>query len=1112
MAIAAALNILVNSPTEALTNDLKKHKVSISQFARELTQGLGTAYKKVENDAERIGRTLGIAFDQGVIGAKEYEKGLERAAAIQKYLTAGGQSYNAMQAEAAKLTETHTAAIDKQTAALARLQAMRDAGMIDESTLASAKGDLARSTYHDQYAALEQKGIENDKLADEARAKRRLDMQRTWDRLEQKGIENDKLADEAKAARRLRMHHVWDSLEEKARLSDELADKRRAERKELEARSLAHRTALFDEANALNAKHITPLERYNAAKLRLNTLNATGALTQAAFNAEMKAATALYAQQTTIVGRLGLTTGSLKSAASFINPWFAVAGALAMGAKEAANFEKAMDRVSAFSGASAETMEELSTAARALGRDTIFSAREAAEAMSELAKAGVNASDILTSVPAVMSLAAIGELEVGEAAKTAARMMAGMRIGASGLADVIDSIAVAASSSNTTVEDLGEAMKFVGPLAAQVGVSLDETMASLMVLSNAGLSGELGGTGLRNVLLRMIEPTAEAKAALDDLGVTLMDMQGNMLPMVDILRQFEQGLAGMGDVEKLQTIAEVFKTRSATTMSALLGAGSGGFQEMLDLQAQREGVAKEMEAVMNDNLKGDLEKLGSALADLAVAIFDSGLGVILRELALALVATVQTFALGFDTAVMAVFGFGDAIAFVGAGLLRFAGWLLSFIPGAGATGEAMRAQGEAWQTQANDRLNNRVDSWLESAAQQRTDIGGTFSRMAGVGDVGSDKLAGLKTKRDGLDGAAQSNVEMIKRMQAMQKLVATIDEAKAKSEEELEVLIFGADAVERRKLQEAGLTEIEELRLTLIEQGASDIANQLATQRAILGTKLAELKAMQEQAAIQQKANDLTEALKKAWEELATIGMTSGEQLLHNMPTATGAQRAQAAMLDDLESRVTLEKEINKAREDGAKLAAQMRDANWSKTDDTLFTAWQTAQADGIVSSQESAQLYALELELDRLDAIEAQYQARKRENEALEKNAQTLASMAKDMMTKNNPVLAFQDEFVKLQTMLSVGLIDKDTYNKSLDDLESSTMKSAGPKNIGYAAAVTSDSEAGYSASLRAIRNPEYDELKKQTDFAKRSLETQNKIKEGINKFKQGEALFSIP
>jgi hypothetical protein len=240
-----------------------------------------------------------------------------------EYGAAGGESFAAMQAEAAALTEKHTSAIQKQAAALARLAAMRDAGMIDGRTFAQANPNN----------------------------------QAVWSDLERKGRDNDDVAARIRASREL---------------------------------ALVTRTALFDDANALNAKHVAPLERLNQAKLKLNALNATGALTQRAYNAELKAANVLYAQQATVMGRLGLTGAGLKSAAgAFINPWFVVAGALAMGAKEAMQFETAMDRVLALTGASASVMDDLSASARALGRDTIFSAREAAEAMSELAKAGI---------------------------------------------------------------------------------------------------------------------------------------------------------------------------------------------------------------------------------------------------------------------------------------------------------------------------------------------------------------------------------------------------------------------------------------------------------------------------------------------------------------------------------------------------------------------------------------------------------------------------------------------------------------------------------------------------------------------------------------------------
>ncbi len=230
-----------------------------------------------------------------------------------------------------------------------------------------------------------------------------------------------------------------------------------------------------------------------------------------------------------------------------------------------------MDNVSALASTTREEMGLLTAKASELGRTTVFSAKDAASGMAELAKAGFKTQEIMEAMPATMQLAAIGEMEVGERAKVAARIMAGMQIPASELHDVIDSIAVAATNSVTTVEELGDAMRYVGPAAHQAGMGIAEVMASLSVLANAGIAGEMGGTTLRNLVIRMSKPTEEAQAALDDLGVTFQGLHGDMLPMVAIIKQFEDSLAGLGDMEKLRILNTIFRNRGAVGAAALIG-------------------------------------------------------------------------------------------------------------------------------------------------------------------------------------------------------------------------------------------------------------------------------------------------------------------------------------------------------------------------------------------------------------------------------------------------------------------------------------------------------------------------------------------------------------
>jgi len=179
--------------------------------------------------------------------------------------------------------------------------------------------------------------------------------------------------------------------------------------------------------------------------------------------------------------------------------------------KAAAEFEQSMARVRALTGATGSDFESLQAQALTLGRTTVFSARQAADAMGYFALAGFDTNKILTAMPATLNLAAAGQMDVAQAADIAAKVMAGMGIEAEGLGHAVDVLAKAFTSSNTDLVQLGTAFKYVGPVAKSAGVSMEEITATLMAVSNAGIQAGMAGTTLRGVLARLAGQPAELK-------------------------------------------------------------------------------------------------------------------------------------------------------------------------------------------------------------------------------------------------------------------------------------------------------------------------------------------------------------------------------------------------------------------------------------------------------------------------------------------------------------------------------------------------------------------------------------------------------------------------
>src|SRR5690606_18411973 len=183
----------------------------------------------------------------------------------------------------------------------------------------------------------------------------------------------------------------------------------------------------------------------------------------------------------------------------------------------AAKFDKQMSEVSAVAGATSEQMDELRQAALDAGEATVFSATEAAQAEAELAKAGISAADILGgALTGALDLAAAGSLDLAQAAEIAAAAMNTFDLKGQDVGHIADVLAAAANKSSAGVEDLGQGLQQVGLIAAQVDLTLEETVGLLAAFADRGLKGSDGATSLKTALLRLAAPTGKAKEMMDE--------------------------------------------------------------------------------------------------------------------------------------------------------------------------------------------------------------------------------------------------------------------------------------------------------------------------------------------------------------------------------------------------------------------------------------------------------------------------------------------------------------------------------------------------------------------------------------------------------------------
>ncbi|MBZ6064718.1 phage tail tape measure protein [Aeromonas schubertii] len=263
--------------------------------------------------------------------------------------------------------------------------------------------------------------------------------------------------------------------------------------------------------------------------------------------------------------------------------------------------------------------------ARDLGASTSFTAMDVAQAQGFLAMTGFSPEKIKAAVPDVLDLAKASGVGLDRTADIASNILSSYKLQASEMGKVSDVLALTMTTSNVELNMLAETMKYMGPIATEAKMSLQEAAAAAGLLGNVGIQGSNSGTALRAMLNRLAGPTSKAAKLMDSLGVKTKDASGNMLNIVDIMTQVARQTEKMGNADRLAAFKEIFGEEAASGMAELVSqSGSGGFAKYAEmLKTQSKGVAKQMAAVMGDNARGDLDNMTSAWEDLNIQLLET---------------------------------------------------------------------------------------------------------------------------------------------------------------------------------------------------------------------------------------------------------------------------------------------------------------------------------------------------------------------------------------------------------------------------------------------------------------------------------------------------------
>lgn len=319
-------------------------------------------------------------------------------------------------------------------------------------------------------------------------------------------------------------------------------------------------------------------------------------------------------------GKLSAAGGKLTALETAVGGAAAALGTQAV--KAGASFEAEMSKVSAISGATGDNFKQLKEKAMEMGKKTKFSATESAEAFEYMAMAGWKTEEMLGGIEGIMNLAAASGEDLATTSDIVTDALTAFGLSASDSAEFADVLAAASANANTNVSMMGDTFKYVAPVAGALGYSVQDTAIAIGLMANSGIKASQAGTALRSILSRMAKPTDQVQEAMDTLGVSLTDSNGNMKSMRQVMGELRNGFAGLTKDQQAAYAATIGGQEAMSGLLAIVNTSEEDFDKLAASIDNSTGTCQDMADTMQKNLSGQFTILKSQIEGINIDIFE----------------------------------------------------------------------------------------------------------------------------------------------------------------------------------------------------------------------------------------------------------------------------------------------------------------------------------------------------------------------------------------------------------------------------------------------------------------------------------------------------------
>lgn len=327
-----------------------------------------------------------------------------------------------------------------------------------------------------------------------------------------------------------------------------------------------------------------------------------------------------------VKGKLGAIGDNFEKVGSSMNKKLTVPIMAGLGAsvKTFTTFDDSMRKVAATSGIAADSSSkaymQMRKQAQDLGASTRYSASEVAEGMNYMAMAGWSAEQTMAGIPAVLDLAAASGENLGTTSDIVTDAMTAFGMQAEQAGEFADILAAASSNANTNVSMMGDTFKYVAPVAGSLGFNAKDTAIAIGLMANSGIKGSQAGTALRAGLVNLVNPSEAAQKAMDALGISVTDSEGNMKSFRTIMGDLREKMGGLSETQKASAAATIFGKEAMSGWLAIINSSDKDFNKLTNAIDNSQGSTKRMVNTMEGGIGGAFRNLKSAIEGLGIAI------------------------------------------------------------------------------------------------------------------------------------------------------------------------------------------------------------------------------------------------------------------------------------------------------------------------------------------------------------------------------------------------------------------------------------------------------------------------------------------------------------